>query len=376
MASPAIAVGLNVGTQPPLALHNWSIRLARALRLHSVWTVDHFLGFFPQSIWDRDFSWIARPGTTPDRYYDYQVLLGHMARRAGRVRVAVGVTEPIRRHPILIAQAFLTLSHLTRRAPILGIGSGERENVEPYGLDFSTPVGRLEEALQIISTAFEARGPFSFSGRHFRLDRALLDLEPGRGRRPEIWVAAHGPRMLGLTGRFGDGWYPTLPMSPQQYGERLGAVQAAARQAGRDPAAITASLQLFLVVAPTSEAARAMLDRRAIKFMALLAPDELWQAGGLTHPLGKGFGGMVDFVPQSYDRATMDAAIAQVPFELLAEQMIWGTPQQVLSQVRALGEAGLQHVVLTPASALVSPRAAAYTLRSTLTIARRLQSGT
>ena len=63
------------------------------------------------------------------------------------MRLGVGVTEPIRRHPLLIAQAMMTLSHLTRRAPILGIGAGERMNLDPYGFDPSEPVTRLDEAL-------------------------------------------------------------------------------------------------------------------------------------------------------------------------------------------------------------------------------------
>ena len=64
----------------------------------------------------------------------------------------------------------MTLSHLTKRAPILGIGAGERMNIDPYGLDPSEPVTRLEEALQIIRLCLSAQGPITFSGKHYRLD--------------------------------------------------------------------------------------------------------------------------------------------------------------------------------------------------------------
>ena len=37
-----------------------------------------------------------------------------------------------------------------------------------------------------------------------------MDLEPPPGRTPQIWVAAHGPRMLQLTGRYSDGWLPII----------------------------------------------------------------------------------------------------------------------------------------------------------------------
>ena len=160
--------------------------------------IDHFQNIFPRAIWDTELTWVAAQRPTPHEFFDYQVLLGYLAPRVGRMRLGVGVTEPIRRHPVLIAQAMMTLSHLTKRAPILGprIGAGERMNIDPYGLDPSEPVTRLEEALQIIRLCLSAQGPITFSGKHYRLDRATMDLKPASGRVPEIWIAGHGPRML------------------------------------------------------------------------------------------------------------------------------------------------------------------------------------
>ena len=141
----ALCLGITVLTGRPLA---GALRAARVFGFDTAWTVDHFLGFFPEQLWDRDFTWLAGPAASPHEYFEYQSLLGYLAARAGKVRLGVGVTEPTRRHPVLLAQAFLTLAHMTKRAPILGIGSGERENIEPYGLDFHRPVSRLDEAFK------------------------------------------------------------------------------------------------------------------------------------------------------------------------------------------------------------------------------------
>lgn len=291
------------------------------------------------------------------------------------MQIGVGVTEPIRRHPVLLAQSFMTLAHLTKKPPILGIGSGERENIVPYGLDFSYPVSKLEEALAVIRLCFDSDGPFDYHGRFFRLDRAVMDLKPPPARVPQIWVAAHGPRMLELTGRFGDGWYPTFPMQPEEFAAKLATVHESALRAGRDPAAIVAGMQIFLMIAPTRNEAREMLKSRAARFVALLASDEVWQKAGFRHPLGEGFQGMIDFVPESYSRQDLDEAIAAVPVELLERTGIWGTPYEALAQLRALGEAGLQHAVLVPASALVSKASASFTLRSIPGLTGRLRSG-
>ncbi len=368
-----ITIGLTVGTQPPLARVGALLRLARLLRFDVAWTLDHFLGFFPQALWDREFSWLASPGSTPHAYYDYQTLLGHLARRAGGLQLAVGVTEPIRRHPVLIAQSFMTLAHMTKRRPILGIGAGEAENVVPYGLDFSTPVSRLEEAVEIIRLCFDARGPFDFDGEHFSLQGAMMDLNPPAGRTPEIWIVAHGPRMLRLTGKHADGWLPTLPYSVAQYGSLLGEIRTAAREANRDPHSIVPGWQAFVIIGRTERAARRLLDAKAVRFTSLLAPAHIWRAMNAEHPLGPEFRGLIDFVPEAYSRAELESAIAAVPTDLLAEATLWGTPRSLERRLHQYVDAGLRHVVLQPASALVSRADAFYSLRTLLSIQRRLR---
>lgn len=367
-------VGIGVPTRPPLSAARWMLRIARLARLDSVWTVDHFLGFIPSAIWDEELTWLAGSRESPDAFFDYQALLGYLAARAGNVQLAVGVTEPIRRHPVLLAQTFLTLSHLARRPPILGIGAGERENVEPYGLQFEPAVSRLEEALQVIRLCFSSRGPVSFQGRFFRLEDALMDLQAPPGRTPRIWLAAHGPRMLRLTGRYGDGWYPTYPMSPAEYGDRLEVIRAAAREAGRDPDAITGGLSFPMVVAPTERAARRLLRAKAVRFGMLLLPSYVWEGFGHSHPLGDDFRGLVDFIPQQFDRASIEAAIASVPEDLVVEAVNWGTPRRLLERLFELREAGLRHVVLGTVTAALSRRGALFALPATWWMARRLRS--
>jgi phthiodiolone/phenolphthiodiolone dimycocerosates ketoreductase len=371
---PSIAVGLQIGTQPPLAATRAFVLAARAMRLDSLMLIDHFQNVFPQAIWDSELSWYATQRSSPHEIFDYQVLMGYLASRVGRIRLGVGVTEAVRRHPVLIAQAMLTLSHLTKRAPILGIGAGERMNIEPYGFDFTQPVTRLREALQIIRLCLSSRGPISFSGSHFHLDRATMDLKAPPGRVPEIWVAAHGPRMLELTGQYGDGWYPTSVVSAQEYGEKLSAVRSAAVDAGRDPTSVLPALHRFVVFGSSEREARAMLKTKAIRLLGLGAPAQVWQRAGVAHPLGEHFNALVDFVPDRHDRAVIEQAIAAVPEAVMTDgPLLWGTPEQVAAKLRTFGDAGLRHVVLAPVSGLVSKKAALYGLRATAQVARALR---
>lgn len=375
MARPKIAVGFAVPPKPPLGSVRQLLWVARLLRLDSFFVWDHLQDIFPQALWEKRFTWTAGQSPSPHEFYDYQTLLGYLAPRVGRLRLGVAVTDPIRRHPVVIAQAMLTLAHLSKRPPILGIGAGERENIEPYGLDFAHPVDRLEEALQLIRLCFASHDPIDFEGKYFRLDHAPVALRPPKGRTPEIWVGALGPRMLRLTGRYGDGWYPIGLLSPDEYATKLETVRAAAREAGRDPLAITPSLQPYVVVAPTERDARQLLDTKLIRFFGLLVPAATWRNLGLAHPFGDDFRGYLDFLPERHTRQELDAAIAAVPTEVADAGLIWGTPDQVITRLRAYGEAGMRHVVPQIVSAAVSRRSAFDALRGARVIARGLARG-
>jgi phthiodiolone/phenolphthiodiolone dimycocerosates ketoreductase len=318
-------------------------------------------------------SWMASPGSTPHAYFDYQALVGFLSRKVGPMQIGVGVTEALRRHPVLLAQTAMTWSHMTRSAPILGIGAGERENTVPYGIGFDRPVSQLEEALPIIRRCFESRGPFDYAGEFYQLDKAMMDLAPAPGRKPQVWVAAHGPRMLRLTGRYGDGWYPTFPMKPAEYAASLATIREAAMAAGRDGKLIVPAAQMVVVIGRNEREARKHLDSRFLRFMALLAPAPLWKRNGVDHPLGSDFRGVVDFVPTDFPTDQVAAAIDSVPIDVVADNVLWGTPEMIREQLETYVDVGLRHIVLGPASAAVSRRSAVHSVRATFSILRKVR---
>jgi phthiodiolone/phenolphthiodiolone dimycocerosates ketoreductase len=181
--------------------------------------------------------------------------------------------------------------------------------------------------------------------------------------------------MLWLTGQYGDGWYPSEITSPQEYATRLKIIRAAAQEAGRDPQAITPAMFQMIAVAPTEQEARKMLDTKPARLLALGATSEKWRKVGAQHPFGEHFRGALDWIPEQYDREMLEKGIAAVPPELLGSGVLWGTPEQIASKLRAFGEAGVRHAVLFPASALLSRQAAIYGLLAIRKIARLLRSG-
>ena len=343
-----LSVGVETNCTAPLRLELASMRVCTLFGVNSLFLPDHYLSFVPRSVWGPEFTPAARMVPSPDAYFDPFVLMGVMAARFRRVRIGTGVTEPFRRHPATLAQAFVTIDHLTRGRAILGIGNGERENTEPYGIPFTKRVARLEEALAIIRRLWESRGePVDFDGTFWKLRRALFATPLHAGKAPPIWVAAHAPRMLGLTGRYADGWYPTIKMTPADYRARLDRIRASAAEAGRSLAHFEPALQIQLALGRDRESVLPTLIRvRPAGALSMLLPGALWKRHGLAHPLGEDFEGFPDFVPEEVTPAQIDSAQRQLTPALMGDAVFAGSVEEVVAELKPLVEAGLRHVVI------------------------------
>ena len=212
-------------------------------RYHSIWMPDHLVSFWPDSIWTPEFTDLAEVSPSPHRYLDVLALAGAVAARTARTRLATSVVDTVRRHPVMLAQSALTLSHLSGGRFILGLGAGERENLAPYGFDDRGAVSRFAEAVRLIRLLWSTDGPMDFDGEFYTLEHARLDAELHPSGPPPIWIGANGPRMLRLVGELGDGWWPTGSAGPESLcrpagthprGGRTGRTRPAGDHAGED----------------------------------------------------------------------------------------------------------------------------------------------
>jgi phthiodiolone/phenolphthiodiolone dimycocerosates ketoreductase len=343
-----LSVGIETNCMAPLQLERMSLRLFKMFGVDSFFLPDHYLSFVPRPVWGPEFTPAAKVLPSPDAFFDPFVMMGMMATRYRRVRLGTGVTEPFRRHPATLAQAFVTVDHMTRGRAVLGIGNGERENTEPYGLPFTRRVGRLEEALRIIRALWESRGePVSIDGPTWRLKNALFTTPLYKDKAPDLWVASHAPRMLGLTGRFADGWYPTNKMTPAEYRERLNRIYAAGAEAGRNLAHFEPAMQIQLVLGSDRGTALAELVKsRTVGAMSMVLPGSVWRRHGLSHPLGEDFEGFPMFVPEEITPEQIETACQAVTPELMGDGVIAGNLEEVEQEVRGFVEAGLRHLII------------------------------
>jgi phthiodiolone/phenolphthiodiolone dimycocerosates ketoreductase len=343
-------VGAMLNPVPPLELSVGLGVQAEATGYDSVWFPDHLMGWFPRALWTPEASSIVNLLPSPHLYLDPTVLIALVGQATLRVALGTGVTDIIRRSPPDVARTFVTLSLATQGRVVLGLGAGERLNTEPYGLDYRKQVSRLEEALQIIRLLWQrplGGEPVSFVGRFWTLDRAVLDLDPYQGVAPPIWLGSHGPRMLRLAGRYADGWLPSYPMDAAQYAEQLSVVRSAGREAGRDPASITAGYHAYVVPAEDHETSHRMLAAPLAGAMSLVASAANWERSGRRHPLGDGFQGLRDYVPEWYPPEELQAAVAAYHPDVLHDQVAHGTAAEIAAFFEPFVEAGLEHLVVS-----------------------------
>src|SRR6184192_4625918 len=123
------------------------------------------------------------------------VNMAAVALNTTKVRIGTGVTNPLTRHPSVVASAFATLEEFAPERFVVGIGLGD-SSVETMGLK-PARLGDFEKAV--------AQMRALFAGNEAELESGKIHLLHPPKRRVPIYIAASGPKMLELAGRIADG---------------------------------------------------------------------------------------------------------------------------------------------------------------------------
>ncbi|RSN10684.1 5,10-methylene tetrahydromethanopterin reductase [Nonomuraea sp. WAC 01424] len=174
-------------------------------------------------------------------FLDCWTLLSSIAQRTERVRLVPDVANLPLRPPAVLARAAASLDILSGGRVELGLGAGAFWHaIAAMGgrrLSPGASIDALAEAITVIRALWTPGDPVTFHGEHHRLEGARPGPFPPHPI--GIWVGASKRRMLELTGRMGDGWLPSSFHSPPEaVAAQARILDAAAADAGRDPAAI------------------------------------------------------------------------------------------------------------------------------------------
>ena len=230
------------GAATPSALRDVA-QAAEALGYHSVWVGDHLV--LPRAQRERyPFNPAGQFPVPVDRpWLDPFTLLAFLAGQTARVGLGISVCILPYRHPIENAKMAADIDYLSGGRFLLGAGAGWwAEEFEALGVPFHERGARTDEQLEAILALWTQPSP-RFAGRFYRFEPVALEPKPLRQPRPPIWVGGNALAAARRAGRYADAWHPAIfGVSPEQAAAGLAAARGAARDAGRDPSALTLTI--------------------------------------------------------------------------------------------------------------------------------------
>jgi 5,10-methylenetetrahydromethanopterin reductase len=138
-----------------------------------------------------DEVWIADEGVAREPF----ALLAAAARETTRIRLAVGITSPLLRHPGAVAATAMTIDELSEGRMILGWGVGGHESLGPFSMSTDKPVAVVRDAIRTAADVFAGR----------TTDLYVAPEHAAPPRTIPQYVGARGPQLNRLASRMADG---------------------------------------------------------------------------------------------------------------------------------------------------------------------------
>jgi probable F420-dependent oxidoreductase len=221
---PQTEIGADVG-----AVRAYTERVEELGFAH-ILAYDHVLGADPavHSPW-------RGPYDISTTFHEPMVLFGYLA-AVTSLELVTGVIILPQRQTALAAKQAAEVDLLTRGKFRFGIGVGWNPiEYEALGKSFTDRGRREEEQIELLRRLW-TEPSVTFEGAFETVTGAGLAPMPIQRPIP-IWLGGSSPAAYRRTGKLADGWFPQVVPGPKLDDARA-AVDAAAREAGRDPAAI------------------------------------------------------------------------------------------------------------------------------------------
>ena len=258
---------------------------------------------------------------------DAFVRLSEVAARTDRVEVGTAIVNVFSRSPAALAQAAATLDRISDGRFSLGLGVSTPKAVEDlHGLAFERPVRRTHETAELVARFLsgEDAGRVDYDGEIFSVaDFPALDADV------PIYNAALGAANRRATGRVCDGWIPhNVPFDDVD--AAFETVAEAAREAGRDPDAITVAPYVPSAVDEDAETARDAIRGHLAYYVG--------SGEGYRRAVARRFPEEAERIADAWRGGDRRRAADEVTDEMVGALGVAGTPEEAREQLRALGD--------------------------------------
>jgi probable F420-dependent oxidoreductase len=235
---------MNIGISVPLPAYLVDVgamaRTAEALGFESFWCAEH--PFIPVHTTSR-FPGTA-DGVIPEAYSHFIDPFVALARASGttsRIKLATGIVLVPERHPLMLAKEVSTLDLFSGGRFLFGIGAGWlREETQLMGGDFDHRWGQTRESILAMKELW-TKPEAEFHGKFYDFPPVRSNPKPAQKPHPPVLLGGDAPRVLERVVAWGDGWLPNR-VTPVELREKRATLDRLAKEAGRDPAAISISV--------------------------------------------------------------------------------------------------------------------------------------
>jgi 5,10-methylenetetrahydromethanopterin reductase len=261
------------------------------------------------------------------------VNMAAMALNTTRVKLGTGVTNPLTRHPSVVASAYATLEEYAPGRTIVGIGLGD-SSVETMGMK-PAKLSYFEKTMAQMRQLLD--------GQEVQLETGKIHLlHPCKAKVP-IYIAASGPKMLELSGRIADGIIVLVGVADEYIAHARERIAAGAKAAGRKVEDVNLVLWVPCAVsdtAPAKDAVKAHVARVV--------------AHPLPYVLDPTEQKVLQEIRKTYDyyhHMDQQANHAEViPDWLVDKFAIAGSVAECRAQIERIKKSGIQQIAIIPYS--------------------------
>ncbi len=256
-----------------------------------------------------------------------------VALNTSKVKIGTGVTNPLTRHPSVVASAYATLEEYSPGRMIIGIGLGD-SSVETMGMK-PAKLSYFEKTMQQMRELL--------AGKEVQLETGKIHLlHPCKNKVP-IYIAASGPKMLELSGRIADGIIVLVGVASEYIDHAKEKIAAGAQGVGRRLEDIDLVLWVPCAVSDTASAKDAV---KAHVARVVAHP--------LPYVLDPNEQKVLEDIRKTYDyyhHMDQQANHAEViPDWLVDKFAIAGTVAECRAQIERIKKTGIQQIAIIPYS--------------------------
>ena len=166
------------------------------------------------------------------------VSLAYAAAVTERIRLGLAIVNVPFYAPIVLAKQLTTLDAVSAGRLDVGLGLGwAREEFAAAGVPFERRGARAEEFLRCLRAVWVDE-VVRFDGDFYHVPPARVEPKPAQRPHPPLLLGGSSQPALRRAGRVADGWISSSRQDLTSITESIEVVREAAREAGRDPAAL------------------------------------------------------------------------------------------------------------------------------------------